>query len=411
MSNSLAIAAVTATIRNLLTVGIATDSELNDTTITMQPLDRARPAGNNANQLNIFLYQTLPNAAWRNRDLPGRTASPLETAMPPLALNLYYLITAFGRDNDANRPFSHQVLGKAMSVLHDHPVLLRDELKSGLANNDLYAQIERVRLTLQPLNVDEIFKLWSGFQTQYRLSVAYEACVILIDSSLPAKAALPVLTRGPKDSGITALPTVLSPLPEIQGIVMQKNQPAALLGDTVIIQGRNFGGDVQAVFRSVRLQDPIRVDATLSGTGQAQVVIDNDPAKWIAGYYTVALELTENKGKPDEKVRSTNEFPFSIAPKISAKFPINAAAGPSATVTLRCTPKVLPEQRVAMLLGDREIVAETFKTAASQLRFTIQPATAGKYRIRLRVDGVDSLLVVDYSSPIPAFNDQMLEIK
>ena len=83
-------------------------------------------------------------------------------------------------------------------------------------------------------------------------------------------------------------------------------------------------------------------------------MIDNDPAKWIAGYYTVALELTENKGKPDEKVRSTNEFPFSIAPKISAKFPINAAAGPSATVTLRCTPKVLPEQRVAMLLGDRE---------------------------------------------------------
>ena len=143
-----------------------------------------------------------------------------------------------------------------MSVLHDHPVLLRDELKSGLANNDLYAQIERVRLTLQPLNVDEIFKLWLGFQTQYRLSVAYEACVILIDSSLPTKAALPVLTRGPKDSGITALPTVLSPLPEIQGIVMQKNQPAALLGDTVIIQGRNFGGDVQAVFRSVRLQGP-----------------------------------------------------------------------------------------------------------------------------------------------------------
>ena len=91
MSNSLAIAAVTATIRNLLTVGIATDSELNDTTITMQPLDRARPAGGSDNQLNIFLYQTLPNAALAQPRSPrpysfspgnGNAASCAESLLP-----------------------------------------------------------------------------------------------------------------------------------------------------------------------------------------------------------------------------------------------------------------------------------------------------------------------------------------
>ena len=46
-----------------------------------------------------------------------------EPAQPPLALNLFYLLTAYGRDNDAQRPFSHMLLGRAMSILHDHPVL------------------------------------------------------------------------------------------------------------------------------------------------------------------------------------------------------------------------------------------------------------------------------------------------
>src|SRR5216684_4000245 len=99
MSQSSAIAVVAATLRNVLTSGVTPDPDLNDTTVTTQPLDRARAAGNNANQLNVFLYQALPNAAWRNMDMPGRT-NPGETAMPPLALTLHFLITAYGRDND-----------------------------------------------------------------------------------------------------------------------------------------------------------------------------------------------------------------------------------------------------------------------------------------------------------------------
>ena len=58
MSNALAIAAVTATLRNMLLQGITTQSDLEDTTVTTQPLDQARDNNNNANQLNLFLYQT-----------------------------------------------------------------------------------------------------------------------------------------------------------------------------------------------------------------------------------------------------------------------------------------------------------------------------------------------------------------
>ena len=189
MSNPLAIAAVTATLRNLLTQGVTTDPDLADATVTTQPPDKARDGNNNANQLNLFLYQTMLNAAWRNMDMP-RQVKPGETGQPPLALDLHYLITAYGRNNDD--VFSHHLLGRAMRILHDHPLLGEAEIKAALPDNDLHEQVERVRITPQPLSLEEMSKLWTTFQTQYRISVAYEVGVILVDSSRDASAPLPV---------------------------------------------------------------------------------------------------------------------------------------------------------------------------------------------------------------------------
>src|SRR5580698_3824050 len=118
MSSPTAIAAVTATLQAILGAEIIQDSDLTDTLVTALPLDKAR-GSNTTNQLNLFLYQVLPNAAWRNMD-PPKTIKSGETAMPALALDLHYLITAFGRENDTSQPFDHHVLGKAMSVLYDH---------------------------------------------------------------------------------------------------------------------------------------------------------------------------------------------------------------------------------------------------------------------------------------------------
>src|SRR5689334_17339365 len=98
MSNSLAIAAVTATLRNLLTSGIVGDPDLADTTVTAQSLDKARGT-NNANQVNVFLYQIMVNPALRNME-PLQVVKRGESGQPAMPLNLHYLITAYGRDND-----------------------------------------------------------------------------------------------------------------------------------------------------------------------------------------------------------------------------------------------------------------------------------------------------------------------
>jgi hypothetical protein len=177
MSNPLAIAAVTATLRHLLDRGLG--RALPGTTVTTRPLDKAREQ-NSGNQINLFLYQTMPNAAWRNID-PGLGPSG-DAAQPPLALTLYYLLTVYGQNEDDSEPFSHRLLGLAMDLFHQHPILAPCDIRDALAGNDLYQQVQRIRISFQPLLFEEMSKIWATFQTQYRLSVAYEVSVVLIDS-------------------------------------------------------------------------------------------------------------------------------------------------------------------------------------------------------------------------------------
>src|SRR5262249_56974173 len=90
MSNSLAIAAATATLRNLIFRGV--NADLAGTDVTTRPPDRAR-ANITGNQVNLFLYLTTPDAALRNMDTPGLKAG--ETGKAPLPLVLHYLVSAY----------------------------------------------------------------------------------------------------------------------------------------------------------------------------------------------------------------------------------------------------------------------------------------------------------------------------
>src|SRR5271154_7562082 len=51
------------------------------------------------NQVNLFLHQVTHNAAWRNVGLPSLAADgKTQSKNPPLALDLHYLLTAYGSD-------------------------------------------------------------------------------------------------------------------------------------------------------------------------------------------------------------------------------------------------------------------------------------------------------------------------
>jgi hypothetical protein len=411
MSNPLAVAAVTATLRNLLTTGLAT--ELGSGKVTTKPLDKARDSNTTSNQVNLFLYHVTYDAAWRNMDMP-RQIKPGETGHPPLPLILHYLITAYGENDDAQDPVSHHLLGKAMSLLHDHPLLGTAEIKTALNGNDLGDQVERVRITPQLLSLEEMSKLWTIFQTQYRLSAAYQVSVVLIDSQNPSKTPLPVLARGRDDRGIASQADLTPPFPTLTEVSPPNGQPSARLGETLTLTGFHLdsgaGGTVTAQFKHPRLSASIPVPTLAGGTAtKASVQLPNAPAHWPCGVYTVSL-LIQHPGKED---RVTNELPFalvpSIVPSVTSPLPMSVIRDDSgnATVQLTCSPEVLPEQRAALLMSDREILAQPHLTQTGELTFIITHAPKSPddgFFIRLRIDGVDSLLVANYKATPPAFD-------
>jgi Pvc16 N-terminal domain len=402
MTNSLAIAAVTSTLQSILQHGVVTETDLNDTTVTILPLDKARSPSNSHNQVNLFLYQVSRNAAWSNRDMPLQV-KPGELGIPPLPLNLYYLVTAFGRDDDATQPFGHQLLGKAMSLLHDHPALSADDIKAAtqatLPDSDLDRQLERVRITLHPLNLDELSKLWTGFAMQYRLSAAYEVAVALIESTRAASAPLPVLTRGASDGGIASQPDLTPPLPTLTDLTAPHHQPSALLNDSLTVTGFHLDGtNVGVDFMHPLWSAPVEVAPATGGTAQQiAVTIPPQPSDWPPGFYGVTV-LVQRTGEPFR--RTTNQLPLALAPAITIA-PKTVSPG-TIIFTVTTSPKVWPGQRVVLLLGDQEIPTAALAAKADTLNFSANLA-AGTYYARLRVDGVDSQLVNRNVAP-PAFD-------
>lgn len=397
MSNALAVAAVTDTLVNLLDNGI--NAVIPGTSVTARPPERAR-TGLTGNQLNIFLYQADLNPAWRNMDLP-RQVRPGETGIPPLALDLYYLLCAYGQNDEDSQ--GHRVLGTAMSLIHDHPVFSPAELEAALSASELHLQVERVRITPVDLSLEEISKLWTAFQSGYRISVAYRVSVVLIESTLPGRAPLPVLRRGPQDAGAHVLAEA--------GPVLSEARPASpfqavRLGEDILLFGQRLDGE-NISLRLTHLRLPAPLELALqpgASAARAQVHLPStgeDPdamGDYAAGFYTLAAVVS----RPGLPAWASNEVALALAPLITVS-PLTAAPG-TVNLTLTCTPRVREGQRVSLVFGNRQLAPDSLVQPAdpaqpTQLAFTVSGVAAGSYVVRLRVDGADSLPFVLSGTP------------
>ena len=148
-------------------------------------------------RLNLFLHQVTPNSGWRNAGLPSRSAiSGERLTNAPLALDLHYLLTAYGRAD-----FQAEILlGYGMHLLHERPVLDRAAIRralnpspldvsmlppafQALAASDLADQVELIKITPAAMGTDEMSKLWTAIQSHYRPSAAYHVSVVLIEGT------------------------------------------------------------------------------------------------------------------------------------------------------------------------------------------------------------------------------------
>jgi hypothetical protein len=344
---------------------------------------------------------------------------------PLLPLDLHYLVTPYSADLDEEE--EHRLLATAMRVLHDNAILspefirLSTQVPGPLAESDLHLQIERVRLTYQSLPLEELSKLWTAFQTPLRTSAAYVASVVLIESALPRRRPLPVLTRGEQDAG----PEVTASMPpQLHGVVykdVETRQPAlpsariveqGIPGEIVTLLGQELDG-----VRTVLVLDPegrnassnsanrdVVVRMTPLSTSGAALRLQLDPAQdWIAGALTVAVEYQT----PSGKTRRSNPLRFGVAPA-----PVISANGVSVLETLQGGRRLLhvnlqfPVRTgadVFLLLTNLSggeappwlpAVTSLPDVSRTSPAFDVTDVAPGRYRLQLSADSVESLLMV-----------------
>jgi hypothetical protein len=431
MSSPLAIATVTAVLRDLLNNGLIDHNIVgalgSNVTVSAVPPDTIPVGGTNAkSQLNLFLHQVSPNAALRNSGLPSRDSRGARLGNPPLALDLHYLLTAYG----AEELHSEILLGYGMYLMHERPVLDRKAIRAAVAGTtvdtsilplayqalsaaDLADQLEQIKITPVSMATEEMSKLWSAMQAHYRPSAAYSISVVLIEADKATRSALPVLTRGPRDgttgreTGITATAGLVPPYPGLTRVEPPKKQLAAVPGDSIILHGHHLNGsNLEARFYHPLLGDPITVPIGINvNSDKVSVTLPNDAAAsigWPPGNWTVELAVQ----RPGEtKLRISNSLPMMLAPILD--IPVSNAsrdAGTGAvTIHLVFTPELRQSQQVRLAAGGHEALPSNLSSQTGTLDFVYPELPANNQWLRLRVDGVDSLLVNREKQP-PEFH-------
>jgi len=126
--------------------------------------------------LSIFLFNVKENGESRRTGMQDRGGV---LQYPPLALDLYFLITAHSNADRLTRSLDEQrVLGRAMQVLYDNSVIRSPYLEGSLAESG-----ETVRISHAGMDGEGLLKLWQFGDLPYKLSTVYRVGPILLDSN------------------------------------------------------------------------------------------------------------------------------------------------------------------------------------------------------------------------------------
>jgi hypothetical protein len=406
VSNHLAIATVTATLRDVVFSSVSADVPGAD--VTMVRPDGAG-SGIPTTGVNIFLYQVSPSAAARNDDLPTRSQDGTLVRRPRVGLDLHYLLTFYGSEAQL---IPQRLLGSAARVIHARPVLTRPQVddavsaRAFLAGSNLSSDIELVKFTQLPLTLEELSKLWSVFfQTQYTLSVAYQGTVVFIESEEPFTSPLPVQLRN------LYVQTFRQPVVEAVVAASADNDPI-LAQSQIRVRGERLQGDVTLLTISGENVTPTTVTDS--------EIVATLPAPLRAGPQGLQVEHQRLMGEVPPSVPplahrgvESNVFAFVLSPEITktgANYDI--AVGPvstevvngvtvhSADVTVDVRPDVGSDQRVLLLLNELTATdPDAYSFPATPLTadsgtvvFPVRRVRPGTYLARVQVDGAESRL-------------------
>lgn len=387
MSNFQAIGGVGDTLRTLLMDRMELPEDLAAVPVTIGP---PRPESQNqvpdameAARVNLFLYRLAENAFLKNQEIPGR-GSPGAYGFPPLSLNLYYLLTGYGTRDEEGRPsetLSHFLLGSAMRVFHDYPIVTeelvtvrRQPVGSQILHESLRGEFERVKLSLEPISLEDLSKVWTALTLPFRVAAAYCLSLVQVESQRPRSFPRRVTTPPSGGPRIIVVP-IKSPAISALAVHWQGDAPGlerpypyARIGDTLIIKGTDLGSPalrvrIGKVELTVNSTDPTRVeivvpDTTLPDGSTIPADRQLQPGVQTVDVTAILPELPST-GFP------SNQAVFMLVP-----LPLTATPNPGATPrTLQLTGLRLFHERYAAetVIGNAVVSGEAYETASSTL--------------------------------------------
>ncbi len=170
MSESTAIGMVSESLRNLLIGEMRLASK-----VTILAPDET----GDEQRINLFLYKVQENTTLKNMDWNVKIGDPTKIIPPPLSLNLFYLMTPYAPNDTltgTGNATAHAILGEAMRVFYENPIVPQKYLVSGLVDAR-----EQIKIIYNTLNLEELSQIWSTFTQPFRLSVLYEVSVVQLD--------------------------------------------------------------------------------------------------------------------------------------------------------------------------------------------------------------------------------------
>lgn len=166
MSDFRAISGVTKSLATFLNV--QTGLTVED---TKAPSDTS--ISDSTSLIHLYLYRVEYNPFFVNNDEIATSSTVLQSQ--PVGVNLFYLVTPYG-----STQLDIQVtLGEVIRVFNDTPIL-----PPGFYDPSLTNVVEDIKIIPKILTLDQMTELARVFgQRHYRLSMAYEVSVVLIEST------------------------------------------------------------------------------------------------------------------------------------------------------------------------------------------------------------------------------------
>jgi hypothetical protein len=386
MSNTLAVAAVTATLRRELDNAFQAAAAAHPAAVANARAfagPPSRPHPNTTAGVDIYLYRVGPNPALANIDLPTRDGEAAPVDVPTAALTLWYLLTFFG---DADDLEPEQLLGAATARLHAGPVLSPGQIAAAvgatpaLAGADLDRQPEYVRLRRVPLSDDEMNRIWSMLPAgTFGLSVVYEASVVLVQVDQQPREPYPVLERG--------IVVAAGRGPRLHAVASAAGPTASILpGTRLVLQGSDLTGPALRV----ELDGTALAGGAIVATRPDQLDVTL-PAATRPGAHTIAVvhQRPTGVGAATVDFRST-DLTFAVRPVVQAV----AVVGGNLRVTM--TTAAAAGQQLAIVLH-HTATTDTVTLAAApganpdRVEAPVAGVAAGTYIVQVRVDGVASI--------------------